>query len=111
MTSCFGYACREEVQRTAYVALSGDFDVHNSKNLEQLLPPPEPSTRVILDCTHVKYMDTSALGALIHYRRSCSELGGEPDIVIVAPQGPLRKVFEIVGFVKLFQVVDAAPVE
>jgi len=99
------------VQRTAYVALSGDFDIHNSKNLERLLPPPDGNTRLIVDCTHVRYMDTSALGALIRYRRMCSEYTVEPDIVIVAPEGPLRKVFDIVGFVKLFQVVDTIPVE
>ncbi|HEV3155393.1 MAG TPA: STAS domain-containing protein [Candidatus Baltobacteraceae bacterium] len=99
------------MQRTAYVALSGEFDIHNCKNLEQLLPPPDGSTRVIVDCTHVRYMDTAALGALIQYRRACSEYTEEPDIVIVAPQGPLRKVFDIVGFVKLFQVVDSVPAE
>lgn len=100
-----------DVQRTAYVALSGDFDIQNSRNLEQLLPPPDANTRVIVDCTHVRYMDTAALGALIQYRRACSELTTEPDIVIVAPQGPLRQIFDIVGFVKIFQVVDSVPAE
>lgn len=99
------------MQRTAYVALSGDFDIHNCRNLEQLLPPPEANTRVIIDCTHVRYMDTAALGSLIAYRRSCCELFGEPEIVIVAPQGPLRQIFDIVGFVKIFHVVESVPAE
>ena len=99
------------MHRTAYVALSGEFDIHNSKNLEQMLPPPDGCTRLIVDCTRVRYMDTAALGALIRYRRACSEYTTEPDIVIVAPDGPLRKIFDVVGFVKLFQVVDTVPVE
>ena len=99
------------MQRTAYVALSGDFDIHNCKNLEQLLPPPDPDARVIIDCTHVRYMDTSALGALIQYRRACAELTPEPNIVVVVPRGPLRQIFDVVGFVKIFQIVESAPVE
>lgn len=85
--------------------------MHNSQNLERLLPPLESGSRVIVDCTNVRYMDTSALGALIQYRRNCVDKFGNADIVIVAPQGPLRKIFDIVGFVKIFQVVDVAPVE
>ena len=99
------------MQRTAYVSLSGDFDIHNCRNLERLLPPPDATDRVIVDCTNVRYMDTAALGALIQYRRACSQYKTEPDIVIVAPKGPLRKIFDVVGFVKLFQVVDTVPVE
>ena len=97
-----------DTNRTAHVTLTGEYDIYNCSSIERLLPPLRSVERVVIDCSRVKYMDTAALGVLVRYRRECTDAGLQPDITIIAPQGSLRKIFEIVGFVKLFNVVDAA---
>lgn len=95
---------------TAYVALEGDLDVHNRDAIEKALPPAHSVERVIVDCTKVTYMDTVALGVLVKYRGTFAWEHGDstnPPITIVLPPGPLRKIFEIVGFMRLFDVVES----
>ena len=96
-----------DAHRTAYVTLTGEYDIYNCSSIEKLLPPLRSAERVVIDCSGVRYMDTAALGVLVRYRRECTDAGLQPDITIVAPPGSLRKIFDIVGFVKLFNVVDA----
>jgi anti-anti-sigma factor len=97
--------------RTAYVALSGEYDIHNIRALEEVLPSPHTIDRITIDCTGVTYMDTAALGALIKYRGVFAFENGEPDITIVLRPGPLQKIFEIVGFMKIFNVVESPNAE
>jgi anti-anti-sigma factor len=63
--------------------------------------------RLIIDLTHVTYISSSGLRALLRVRRQ-TQIGGG-DVVLCAMNERVAEIFEMIGFNKLFRIFpDAA---
>lgn len=66
-------------------------------------------TDLVLDLGGLTFLDSTGLGALIGIRRRAHALRGS--LVLVCPPGTVRRVFEVVGLEKVFDIrpsVEAA---
>ena len=61
-----------------------------------------PGGRVTLDMANVTFLDSTGLGALVSALRQARDGGGDIAITNVAPN--VRKVFDITGLAKVFEL-------
>jgi anti-anti-sigma factor len=93
----------ERPQRSAYIALEGELDLHRSGEIAAAFPAPNAVRNVTIDCTGVTYADSVALSILIKFRRDFVLAGGDPaDIKVLLASGCFNKLFEIAGLTRLF---------
>lgn len=57
---------------------------------------------IVLDCTHVEFIDSSGLGLLLRILKRA--LGGKRDIVLAAINDQVRMLFEITRADQIFQI-------
>jgi stage II sporulation protein AA (anti-sigma F factor antagonist) len=88
------------------VALAGELDVGSVDELEAALGGASAGARprVCLDMSHLAFIDSTGLAAVIRAHLSVVEAGGGFSIV-VAP-GPVRRTLETTGLLDLLSVVD-----
>jgi anti-anti-sigma factor len=94
--------------------LVGDVDLATSREvLEQLLAHADSdaagSGRIVVDCSRLDFIDSTGVSVL---DRACKETGRR--IVLVAVPDKCRRVFEITGMDRVFELVehlDEEPVE
>ena len=58
--------------------------------------------RLIIDLTHVGYMDSSGVGTLVELKRRFEQLGGK--LVLLGLQSRVRSVFEITRLDRFFVI-------
>jgi anti-anti-sigma factor len=83
------------------VRLSGDLDLAVREQLARTLADaaaPGPS-ELQIDLSRVTFLDSSGLHELLAAR----ELG--PEVVIVAPSPPVRRVFDLTAVTPLFRII------
>jgi len=68
--------------------------------------PRRPPRDCLLDLTGVTSVDSAGVGALLALRRQMLELGAR--LVVVAPEGPVRRVLEWLGLYECFLTVADA---
>ncbi len=101
----------EDEARCAVVTLRGELDAHDAPRLKTdfgraieegagLAPAP----RVVLDLTGVAFLDSTVLGTIVGAVRRIRE--GDGELVVVLPETPARRIFEITG---LDQVLSVQP--
>ena len=61
--------------------------------------------RMILDLSQLRYINSAGLRVLAAMLTENQASGG--DLLLVAPSGKIRRVFEIIGFDKFFRVFDS----
>lgn len=94
--------------QTQRVALEGDLDLNRKREVERLLPPPDPNKRVVIDFSRVTSVDSAVIRVFMHYRRQYIEAGGDAlanIVIIVSPQ--VRRVFDITGLSRWVTVINA----
>jgi anti-sigma B factor antagonist len=91
----------------AAIALHGEFDVANAHELhDELAQHLEAGRRVIrVDLQQVSFMDSTALGELIHATRRCTEEHGS--LILTNVSARLYRVLTLTGFDKVL-LVDTA---
>lgn len=62
--------------------------------------------RLLIDFTHVTYISSSGLRALLRARRQAQVGGG--DVVLCALTDRVREVFEMIGFTSIFRIFTNA---
>lgn len=62
---------------------------------------------LIIDLTHVTYISSSGLRALLRVRRQTQDAGG--GLALCAMNDRVAEIFEMIGFNKLFQIFPDAP--
>jgi anti-anti-sigma factor len=76
------------------VRLDGEFDVHAAPNLHAALAPLS-SRRVEIDCTDVRFIDSSGINVLLGQVRRSRLAGGHAGIIHVPSQ--MLRVLEVTG--------------
>ena len=84
------------------VAVSGEVDIFNSQefksNLVDLIS--EKKLNIIINCSELNYMDSTALGALVGVLKNAKSHGLEITLIHVKPN--LLKLFKITNLDKVF---------
>ncbi|MGI6538704.1 MAG: STAS domain-containing protein [Caldicoprobacterales bacterium] len=86
------------------VSLSGEIDIYNAPELKSSLLKliDEKNGNIIVDCTNLKYIDSTGLGVLISALRRVKDYNGE--IIINNLQPYIYKIFTITGLDKVFTI-------
>jgi anti-sigma B factor antagonist len=74
--------------------LRGELDASTCPGLSQLLAAP-PGSRIVLDLSHLNFMDSSGLGAIHSAWRAASKEGGS--LVLCRPNTMIQRILEITG--------------
>jgi anti-sigma B factor antagonist len=89
------------------VAVRGEVDINTVARLSEALDHAvrESSGALIVDLSDVVFLGSTGLTALVRAR---AQLGREDRaLVVVCPPGPVRRLFELVGIVDLFELFDS----
>jgi anti-sigma B factor antagonist len=78
------------------VIVRGEVDMATAPQLRDLLNElvDGGSTRILLDCHHLDFLDSSGIGVLVAVRK---RLGEEGALTLEAPPAHVRKVLELTG--------------
>jgi len=90
------------------IELEGEVDVYTAPQLkQQMINLLESGAReLVVDLTKVDYLDSTALGVLIGGLKRMRERDG--NMVLVCPSPRIRRVFEITGLDKIFDIFNTA---
>jgi anti-sigma B factor antagonist len=101
------YVTTTVVDGVAVISGEGDLDAFSAGQLRAALIDACRATpvKVVIDLTHVPFMDSTALGVLVGGVRRVSDAGGE--LAIVLPRGPARRVFEITTLDRILPLADS----
>jgi len=91
------------------IELEGEVDVYTAPQLKQQMIGllEGGATELVVDLTKVEYLDSTALGVLIGGLKRLRERDG--NMVLVCPSPRIRRVFEITGLDKIFDIFNTQP--
>lgn len=86
------------------LALRGEIDVYTAPRLRQAIVDlvDGGSRRVVVDMTAVDFLDSTGLGVLVEGLKRARTHEG--DLLLVATQEKILKIFDITGLNKAFQI-------
>jgi anti-anti-sigma factor len=89
------------------IGLQGRLDSAGTPAFEQAMQRIVASgeTRVVLDCTDLRYVSSVGLGVMIDSAKALKNGGGT--LTFAGPNQHVRSVFEIVGFFSLFEIFSS----
>lgn len=88
------------------VKISGEMDAHTAPQLDKVLKEAtSQGTKLLLDMAQMSYIATAALGVLMANHNTLKTKGGK--IVIANMQEKIKKVFDTMGFSKVFPVASS----
>ncbi|MCX7882341.1 MAG: STAS domain-containing protein [Brevinematales bacterium] len=88
------------------VKISGEMDAHTAPQLDKALKDASAQgVKLILDVAQMSYIATAALGVLMANHNLLKAKGGK--IVIANMQEKIKKVFDTMGFSKVFPVAPS----
>jgi anti-anti-sigma factor len=93
------------------VTLSGDFDVYRTHDIASMLPDPRSADRVVIDCSQVRFADSTFLVALMRYRRKFVQAGGDELNIILVASEFVRRILQISGLTKVLTVLCAPQIK
>ena len=88
------------------IELEGEVDVYTAPQLKQQMISllESGANELVVDLTKVDYLDSTALGVLIGGLKRMRERDG--NMVLVCPSPRIRRVFEITGLDKIFDMYN-----
>lgn len=90
------------------VQLYGEVDIYNAESLKNELHAliDDRKADVVLDCTSLKYIDSTGLGVLVSALKKVKEAKKQISIINLKPY--IAKIFTLTGLDKIFfiEVVD-----
>jgi len=91
---------------SAYVVLDGELDLSRRDDIVAALPSPESISGGVFNLADATYVDSTVLGALVKFRRTFLNNGGDSEnlIIVLAKDGPVRRAFEKTGLNRLFAI-------
>jgi anti-anti-sigma factor len=99
----FEIARRELDARTSVISVEGDLDLSSAPRLKWMLLDAfgEGLDQLILDLSRTSFMDSTALGVLVAFKRS---LDSDSALAVVCPGDNVRKIFELSGMDRVFPI-------
>ncbi len=95
--------------RTLHIRLLGEIDHHSAvslrEDLDKLLYAERPE-RLLLDLSHIEFMDSAGLGLLMGRLRLMKELGGR--LVLSHPNARVMKILRLSGMERFMEIDDGA---
>lgn len=97
---------KENLSGICVLTLKGEFDsfVTNPFSNEINKVEAEGVHKIVLNMRLVKFINSTALGAMIKARKSCRKNGG--DLVVSQPSSSVREAMESLGLDRLFSIYD-----
>ncbi len=88
------------------VTLEGQADVHTSEEMKRILQAflARGQSRILIDLAELDYCDSSTLRVLLTLQKQAKAAGGA--IKLLKLGGEPRRVFEVSGFLELFDNFD-----
>ncbi|HEX6458128.1 MAG TPA: STAS domain-containing protein [Thermoleophilaceae bacterium] len=89
------------------VRLFGDADLAVAPELQEKMDAliREQKTRLLINLTELRFIDSTALGTLLHTARHARRKRGR--VAVVCPDPAMRGLFELVGLNLIFPVEDS----
>ena len=86
------------------VNLYGEVDIYNADSLKSQLHAliDEKKADVVIDCTNLKYIDSTGLGVLVSALKKVREAERQIKITNLKPY--IAKIFVLTGLDKIFQI-------
>ena len=93
------------------VDVSGELDMSTAPQLLEVLDSStDPATRLIeLHVNRMSFIDSSGLGVLVRMHNRLMKHDDARPLRVVGPNQQARKVLEITGLLRVFDVVDSIP--
>jgi anti-anti-sigma factor len=88
------------------LSVEGQFDISSREQFFAALQPALEHARVILDCTKLRYVDSTCLTVLVEVRKRRQVMGYPPAHIVGLSSG-LRRMFEISGLNRLWPLNDS----
>jgi anti-sigma B factor antagonist len=103
----FAVSSRRLTNGTWVVAARGEVDLYTAPELERALAGPltKGALQLVVDLTAATFIDSTALHVLLRAARQLD--GKEGELIVVAPDPNVSKVFEITGLNRFFAVVSS----
>jgi anti-anti-sigma factor len=97
---------KESLGNVTLLTLKGEFDsfVTNAFGNEIAKIQAEGVHRIVLNMAQVKFVNSTALGAVIKARKNCRSAQG--DVIISNPSQPVRDAMDSLGLDRLFSIVE-----
>ena len=94
-------------QSLPIIELEGEVDVYTAPQLkQQMISILEGGAKMmVVNLTKVDYLDSTALGVLIGGLKRMRERDG--NLVLICPSPRIRRVFEITGLDKIFDIYNS----
>lgn len=94
----------DETQNKWNVHLYGEVDIYNADNLKSELHAliDEKKADIVLDCTSLKYIDSTGLGVLVSALKKVREADRHISITNLKPY--IAKIFTLTGLNKIFEI-------
>lgn len=89
-----------------YFELEGTLDAHNYETLEEFFDKhlDGKDYRFVVNLKRLEYVSSSGAGVFIGAVGTCQDHGG--DIVFMQPAQGVREIFELLGVLQIFPLVD-----
>lgn len=91
---------------TVVLAVTGELDHDTAAPLRDALADTSGSDRIVVDCSGLRFCDSTGLNVLLRARLRLVEGGGRLDLAGLRP--PVDRMFEITGARTVFRVYEDA---
>ncbi|MFI8766578.1 STAS domain-containing protein [Streptomyces sp. R-07] len=97
---------RDRRPGTVVLALDGELDHDTAEPLRSALKESSGAVRVVVDCSGLRFCDSTGLNVLLRTRLRLLAEGGRVDLAGLRP--PVDRIFEITGALRVFRVYEDA---
>ncbi|WMX44348.1 STAS domain-containing protein [Streptomyces roseicoloratus] len=102
-TGRLGVRVRDGQRPATYVlAVTGELDHDTAAPLKEALETHVTAERIVVDCSGLRFCDSTGLNVLLRSRLRMAESGGRLDLAGLRP--PVDRMFEITGALTVFRV-------
>jgi len=93
-------------EEQAVVTIKGEVDIYSvdqfRKSIEKSIN--QKTSKIILDCTDLSYIDSTGMGVLIEMRNKTMEMGQK--IVMKNPKPNIKKLLSLTGVDKIIEIIE-----
>lgn len=101
----------QTINGATIVRLIGDIDAASLDMFQQAVEPlcRQQQPRILLDCSHLNYVNSAGFGLLFTLTRACSQRNGE--FVLCAPRTKVLNVMHVLGLERFLNVTEHSAAE